>query len=122
MARGKFQRTNCIDGEGLLLYAGVVALVRVGMADTEDTVCEESIVRRFKMARRKYSKGEIRQWQEEHHQNMFYINKNDSNMFVIRRSGLGGTLNLTHPGAWIIIAAIIALVVVLVVFRKAIFG
>jgi uncharacterized membrane protein len=74
------------------------------------------------MARRKFSRDEVRQWQEEHHQGLFYSNKNDSNMFVIRRSGLGGTLNLTHPGAWIILMAVIALVVVLVVFRKAIFA
>jgi uncharacterized membrane protein len=74
------------------------------------------------MARRKFSKEEVKQWQEEHNQNIFYINKNDSNLFVRRRSGLGGTLNVTQPGAWVIIAAVIALIVVLRVFHKSIFG
>jgi uncharacterized membrane protein len=73
------------------------------------------------MVRRKFSKEEVRQWQEEHNQNIFYINKNDSNLFVRRRSELGGTLNLTHPGAWVIIIVLIGLIVT-IIFHKHIFG
>jgi uncharacterized membrane protein len=71
------------------------------------------------MARRKFSQEEVRQWQEEHNQNIFYINSNDSNLFVRRRSGLGGTFNLTQPGAWAIIIAVVALIL-LGIFHKAI--
>jgi len=35
------------------------------------------------MARRKYSNEEVEQWCKAHHQSVFYINKNDSNLFVI---------------------------------------
>ena len=37
------------------------------------------------MARRQFSKEEVEQWQKEHNQSVFYINKNDSNLFVKRR-------------------------------------
>lgn len=73
------------------------------------------------MARRKYSKEEVKQWQEEHNQNLFYINKNDSNLFVVRRSGLGGTLNVTQPAAWVILIVVIG-VIVTIVLQKKIFG
>lgn len=73
------------------------------------------------MTRRKYSKEEVLRWQEEHNQNIFYINKNDSNLFVIRRSGLGGTLNLTHPGSWVVIIVLIGLIVT-IILHKHIFG
>jgi uncharacterized membrane protein len=73
------------------------------------------------MARRKYSEEEVKQWQEEHNQNIFYINKNDSNLFVRRRSGLGGTFNLTQPGAWAIIIVVVGLIVTFI-FHKHIFG
>ncbi|MEI6101798.1 MAG: hypothetical protein WCP73_08160 [Eubacteriales bacterium] len=77
------------------------------------------------MARRKFSKEEVQQWQKEHNQTMFYINKNDSNLFVRRYyglSGVGGTVNLAHPGAWIIIIVLVGLIVSINVFRKSIFG
>lgn len=50
---------------------------------------------------------------------MFYINKNESNLFVKRRYSFGWTYNLAHPRAWIIYLAIIALIL-FVIFRKAI--
>ena len=78
------------------------------------------------MARRKFSKEEVQQWQKEHNETVFYINKNDSNLFVKRYNFLGSkisfTVNLTHPVAWIIIAALIALIISLNVFWKSIFG
>jgi uncharacterized membrane protein len=76
------------------------------------------------MARRKFSEEEVKQWQKEHNQRMIYINKNDSNLFVRRYyglSGAGGTLNLAHPGSWVIIA-VLAGVIVTLIFRKQIFG
>jgi uncharacterized membrane protein len=57
------------------------------------------------MARCKFSKEEVKQWQEEHHQSVFYINKNGSNLFVKRRYSFGWTVNHAHPGAWVIILA-----------------
>ncbi len=73
------------------------------------------------MARRRFSSEEVEQWQKDHNQSLFYINKNDANLFVRRRNGFGRTVNLTHPGAWVIIAAIVAFVVVTRVFGKSIF-
>jgi hypothetical protein len=57
------------------------------------------------MAKRKFSKEEVMQWQKEHDQRVFYINKNDSNLFVKRRYSFGWTVNLAQPGAWVIILA-----------------
>jgi uncharacterized membrane protein len=37
---------------------------------------------------------------------LFYVNPNDSSLIVEKRSGIGYTLNLAHPGAWAILAAI----------------
>lgn len=76
------------------------------------------------MARRKFSKDEVQQWQKEHNQAMFYFNRNDSNLFVRRYygiSGTGGTINLAHPGAWAIIVVLAGLIV-MVIFHKQIFG
>lgn len=76
------------------------------------------------MARRKFSKDEVQQWQKEHNQTMFYFNRNDSNLFVRRYygiSGTGGTINLAHPGAWAIIVVLAGLIV-MVIFHKQIFG
>lgn len=68
------------------------------------------------MARRKYSNEEVEQWRKEHHQSVFYINKNDSDLFVKRRYSFGWTYNLAHPGTWLIYPAIIALIL-FVIFR-----
>ena len=69
------------------------------------------------MARRKFSKEEVEEWRKEHNRSVFYINKNDSNVFVGRKYGVGWTYNLAHPVAWIVIAAIAAIIVLVVVFR-----
>lgn len=65
------------------------------------------------MARRKYSDEEVRQWEEEHHQTVFYINSNDSNLFVRRYllTGRGWTVNLANPVAWIIVIVVVGLIV-----------
>jgi Predicted membrane protein len=76
------------------------------------------------MAKRKFSNEEVKQWQKEHNQYLIYFNKNDSNLFVRRYnfiSGNGGTLNLAHPGAWVIIV-VLAGVILTVIFHKQIFG
>ncbi len=74
------------------------------------------------MVKYKFSKVEVAQWQKEHNQSVFYINKNDSNVFVKRRYSFGWTVNLAHPVAWIIIAVLIALIVFVNMFRKATLG
>ena len=74
------------------------------------------------MARRKFSDEEVLKWQEEHDQSFFYINPNDSNIVVKRRSRFGWTVNLAHPGAWLLVVAIIALVVGINLATRAALG
>ena len=73
------------------------------------------------MARRKFSAEEVKQWQIEHNQSMFYFNKNDANIFVRRGHSSAPTINLSHPAGWIIIAALVALIVLINIYRKVIF-
>jgi uncharacterized membrane protein len=40
---------------------------------------------------------------------IFYVNRNDPALFIEKRFGIGYTLNLGHPGAWGILALIVAL-------------
>ncbi len=73
------------------------------------------------MAKHKYTDEEVEQWEKDHHESVFYINKNDSNLFANRRFGLGHTVNLANPASWIIIAAV-ATAILLIIFHKQIFG
>jgi len=42
---------------------------------------------------------------------LFYINRNDPALFVEKRFGIGYTLNLGHPGAWVFFAVLVAVFV-----------
>jgi uncharacterized membrane protein len=42
---------------------------------------------------------------------LIYINRNDPALFVEKRFGIGYTLNFGHPGAWIFLALLVAVVV-----------
>jgi uncharacterized membrane protein len=74
------------------------------------------------MSRHKYTNEELEQWRKDHNQGWAYFNKDDSNLFVPKRYGFGRTVNFGNPGAWIIIAALIALIVAVKVFHITIFG
>jgi len=75
------------------------------------------------MEKHKYTREEVLQWQADHNRYFFYINKDDSNLFVPRgRTGLGFTLNLAHPISWVIIILLVGVILCFGVFRKLIFG
>jgi uncharacterized membrane protein len=71
------------------------------------------------MARHKYSKEEVEQWDKDH-QGIFYFNKDDTNLIVRRRLSFGWTLNFAHPTAWIITSAVVALIIALIIVVKVI--
>lgn len=64
------------------------------------------------MARRRWTKDEIEQWREEH-QGFGYCNKQDSNIFVSKRFGIGFTFNWGNPLSWVLIIAAITVAVVI---------
>lgn len=68
------------------------------------------------MARRKWTKDEIQQWRKEHY-GVGYFNKQDSNIFVSKGYGIGFTLNWGNPLSWVLAAAVIAIIIVIKVFR-----
>lgn len=70
------------------------------------------------MARRKWTKKEIEQWRREHG-GVGYFNKEDSNLLVPRSYGFGLSLNWANPWAYVMIAAVIAVIVVMRIVRKA---
>jgi uncharacterized membrane protein len=45
---------------------------------------------------------------------LIYINRNDPALFVEKHFGFGYTLNLGHPGAWIFLAVLVAVVVAII--------
>jgi uncharacterized membrane protein len=45
---------------------------------------------------------------------LFYINRNDPALFVEKRFGIGFTLNLGHPGAWVFLAVLVAVFVAII--------
>jgi uncharacterized membrane protein len=63
------------------------------------------------MAKRRWTKDEIEQWQKEH-QGFGYCNKQDSNIIVSKRYGIGFTFNWGNPLSWVIMIALIAAVVI----------
>jgi uncharacterized membrane protein len=65
------------------------------------------------MARRKWTKEEIEEYRKKHGE-IFYFNKEDSNLLVPKAYGIGRTLNWANPISWILILAIICFVI----FRK----
>lgn len=47
--------------------------------------------------KRKYTNEEVRRWMEERNSRFFYINGEDTNIFVRKYYGIGWTLNLGNP-------------------------
>ena len=48
---------------------------------------------------------------------VFYVNGEDPALMVEKRFGIGYTINLGHPGAWLVIGMLVAVTVVLVAPR-----
>lgn len=65
------------------------------------------------MAKKKWSHDEIEEYKKTHNQFMFYYNKDDTNLFVSKSSGLGLTLNFANPLSFVLIIIILALVLLL---------
>lgn len=71
------------------------------------------------MKKRKWTKDEVFAYKKEKGQGrVFYFNKEDSNIFIPRESGLGLAPNMANPWSWVIFICIIIIIVVLVLFRK----
>ena len=71
------------------------------------------------MKKRKWTRDEIFAYKKEKGQGpLFYFNKEDSNIFVLRESGLGFAPNLANPWSWVIFISLIIIIVVFVLFRK----
>jgi uncharacterized membrane protein len=71
------------------------------------------------MKKRKWTRDEIFAYKKEKGQSqVFYYNKEDSNIFILRESGLGFSPNWANPWSWVIIVCIIIIIVVFVLFRK----
>lgn len=68
------------------------------------------------MAKRKWTKNEIELWRKEH-RNVGYFNNADSNIFVLRSYGRGLSPNWANPWAYVIIAAVIAIIIVIKIVR-----
>jgi uncharacterized membrane protein len=69
------------------------------------------------MARHKYSREEIAEWRETHSR-FFYFNKDDTNFAVPKAYTVGWTFNWAHPLAWLVAAAIVALLIYWLFFAK----
>jgi uncharacterized membrane protein len=60
------------------------------------------------MERRKWTKEEIEEYRKTHGY-VFYSNKEDSNLFVRKVSGIGWTVNWANPISWLLILVIIGI-------------
>ncbi len=59
------------------------------------------------MEKRKWTKEEISVYRRTHN-TFFYVNKEDTNIFVPREYSFGYTLNFGNPISWVILIGIIA--------------
>lgn len=62
------------------------------------------------MTRHRWSRDEIKEYRRGHGY-LFYFNKEDSNLFIPKTSGLGLTMNWGNPIAWVILAAILGIII-----------
>ena len=62
------------------------------------------------MAKRRFTKEEVRQWREEH-RGFGYFNKEDRNIFVSREFGIGWSPNWANPLCYLVIAVLIGIVI-----------
>jgi len=75
------------------------------------------ILRDDSMAKHRYTPEEVAEWRKEHGR-FFYFNKDDTNYSVQKLYGFGNTLNCAHPFAWVIGAAVLALIVYMLFFKQ----
>ncbi len=68
------------------------------------------------MAKHKYTREEIAEWRQAHG-NFFYFNTDDKNFVIPKAYTFGTTFNWAHPLAWIVGAAIIALLTYSLFFK-----
>ena len=63
------------------------------------------------MKKRKWTKEEVHAYMREHGW-IVYCNREDGNFAVRKLRGNGWTLNMAHPGSWVVMAAGAAIVAV----------
>jgi len=63
------------------------------------------------MLRHKFSKEEVDEYHVAHGTAFVYFNPQDSNIVVPKVVGIGFTFNFGHPVAWVVLAAIVALII-----------
>jgi len=63
----------------------------------------------FSLGKHRWSKEEIAEYRKKSGA-FFYFNKDDSNIFVSKASGLGSTLNWANPVSWLIVAAVVIII------------
>jgi uncharacterized membrane protein len=71
------------------------------------------------MEKRKWTKDEISSYKKAKGQ-LFYYNKEDSNIFILRESGLGFSPNWANPWSWVIVACVIVFIVLIFFINKMI--
>ncbi|MFI3237580.1 MAG: hypothetical protein R3Y47_06055 [Lachnospiraceae bacterium] len=59
--------------------------------------------------KRNYSTEEVQRYMSDHNQMVFYMNKEDGNLFVRRKFSLRYTLNFGNPTSWILIGGVVLL-------------
>jgi uncharacterized membrane protein len=69
------------------------------------------------MAKHQYTAEEIAEWRKKHGR-FFYFNRDDSNFMVPKLFGIGRTYNWANPISWIMAAALVAVIVYFLFFRK----
>ncbi|MGH3152955.1 MAG: DUF1648 domain-containing protein, partial [Streptosporangiaceae bacterium] len=94
--------------------AGVLILIAVAMRAGRDRVRPVAIGQRSGQAMAA-GRDDDRFWKA----GLFYVNRTDPAIMVTTRIGVGWTLNLGNPAAWLVIAVIIATVAGLGVLRIA---
>lgn len=58
------------------------------------------------MKRRKWTRRDVEAWLDENNR-LFYVNREDANLFFRKRCGINWGLNLGNPLAWVVIAGIL---------------
>lgn len=66
----------------------------------------------FRMVRAKESSGPIFDNDRHWIWGLFYFNRSDPSLFIEKRIGIGYTVNMAHPIAWLILVGILAAVVI----------
>ena len=73
----------------------------------------------FKYSRKQKATGTILDDDSKWKLGMFYVNPKDPAIFVEKRVGIGTTLNLGHPLAWLVIVGLIAIIVFSTMMKHA---